>query len=630
MIPVILPVLAFGGVLVYLGNRWSFESGRLLILRSSVIFGAYLVLLMEALSPFKAVTRLGLALGWLLPIAGLAGWAWNRSRRGTPILLPVVVLPKRWSEWCLLVGVVLVLAVTACVAWLSPPQTWDSLSYHMSRIAHWAQNGSIWHFATGIDRQTSMSPGAETITLNFYVLSASDRLATFTQWFAMLGSLVAVSLGAQFLGARKSGQWLATYFALTLPIGIVESSSSINDYVVAFWVLCAVVEVLRYLRSDEPRALIFVALATALSMLTKPIAAPYLAPFIAWLAVVVLRRQGVTNGLKWAAVGIAAMALIDGGYLTRNLITYGAISNPADFAAHSNQLRTPQGVASVLIKNVGLQAGLPESFRLNQTLSKIVIKAHLLLGLEIDDPRTTGDGEFRIAPPATQEDRTSNPYHFYLIIATFPVAGLMWRRIGSQAMLFVVLSGFTLVVFSFIFKWHIFSVRYHLPFFLLFAPAVGLVWGSIDKLPVAYAFSALLLLAARPWLVSIDSRPLVPVERRSTVDSILVEPRAKLYFANALGLYDSFGDMAGDIAGKQCSTIGIMLSGDDPEYLLWELMGAPRPDLQIEWIVRSRTDRYSVPDFTPCAVVCNGCDQASVRGLDEVTKYGRLRLYTQK
>ena len=630
MFLVLVPVLAFVCVLLYLGNRWSFESTRLLLLRSSVTFGAYLVLLMEALSPFKAVTRLGLGLGWLLPVAGLSMWAWRRQRLGSPLRLPVIELPKRWGDWCLLAGVVFVLAITAGVAWLSPPQTWDSLTYHMSRVAHWAQNASVWHYATGINRQTSMSPGAETITLNFYVLSASDRLATFTQWFAMIGSLVAVSVGAQLLGARSAGQWLATFFALTLPIGIVESSSTINDYVVAFWVLCAVVEVLRYLRSDEPRALFFVALAVALSMLTKPIAAPYLAPFLVWLAIVVLRRMGAINGLKWAGVGFLAVALINGGYLARNLITYGAVSNPADFAAHSNQLRTPQGVASVLIKNAGLQVGLPEFFKVNPTLSKVVIKAHLLLGLEIDDPRTTGDGEFRIAPPATQEDRTSNPYHFYLIMATFPATLLVWRRVGWQAVLFTVLSGVTLVLFSYLFTWHIFSVRYHLPFFLLLAPAVGVVWGAFEQLPVGYLFAALLLLASRPWLVSIDSRPLIPVERHSTVDSILIEPRAKLYFANALGLHDSFRDLASYIEGKQCSAVGVMLSGDDPEYLLWELMRAPRPDLQIEWIVRSRTDRYSVPNFTPCAVVCNGCKEASIRGLDEVTEYGRLRLYTQR
>src|SRR3990172_6766220 len=99
MFLVLVPVLAFVCVLLYLGNRWSFESTRLLLLRSSVTFGAYLVLLMEALSPFKAVTRLGLGLGWLLPVVGLSMWAWRRQRLGSPLRLPVVESPKRWGGW---------------------------------------------------------------------------------------------------------------------------------------------------------------------------------------------------------------------------------------------------------------------------------------------------------------------------------------------------------------------------------------------------------------------------------------------------------------------------------------------------------------------------------------------------
>jgi len=94
----------------------------------------------------------------------------------------------------LLAGVVLVLTVTATVAWLSPPQTWDSLVYHMSRVAHWAQNRSVWHYATGIDRQGSMSPGAEVITLNFYVLSAGDRLATLPALFALIADEMAIGV----------------------------------------------------------------------------------------------------------------------------------------------------------------------------------------------------------------------------------------------------------------------------------------------------------------------------------------------------------------------------------------------------------------------------------------------------
>ena len=630
MIPALVPVLAWASVFHYLGNRWSFDDARSLVIRTSLLLGGYLVLLVEALSLFKAVTRPGLILGWLFPIALFGGWVWRRLREGEAIRFPSIRLPRGLADWGLLAGVVLVLATTATVAWLTPPQTWDSLTYHMSRVAHWAQNASVWHYATGIDRQVSMSPGAETITLNFYVLSASDRLAAFTQWFAMLGSLVAVSLAARLLGAGTLGQWLATYFAATLPIGIVEASSTITDYVVTFWVICAVTEVLRYHRSGSTLAVFFFSLALALAMLTKPIAVPYLAPFAIWMAVVMLRRQPVAGSLRWAGVAVLIVGLINAGYLARNIVTYGGLSNPVDFANHSNQLRTFRGLASTLIKNVGLEAGLPDSLNANLTLSKIVIKSHLLLGLEIDDPRTTGDGEFRVAAPVTQEDLTSNPYHLYLIMATLILAFGLWKRLGWQVVLYGVLSAVTLALFSLIFKWHIFSVRYHLPFFVLFAPAVGAVWGTFKRFKVAYLLAALLLLAARPWLLSIDSRPLVPVVGHSSVESILSEPRERLYFANAPGLFDTYREITDDIKARGCAQVGLMLHGNDAEYPLWALMGAPREDLLMEWIIRGRTDRYSLAEFQPCAVVCAACEETTIRGLDLSADFGGLRLYLEK
>jgi hypothetical protein len=627
MISVLAPALAGISVFVFLGNRWSFDDCRALIVRTSLIIGGYLILLTEFLSPFKAVTRIGLLMGWLVPVAAFCVWVWRARRAGDEFRIPRIGLPQRWGDRVWLLGVIAILAITGVVAWFAPPQTWDSLTYHMSRVAHWAQDRSVWHYATGIDRQDSMSPGAEMITLNSYVLLGGDHLATFTQWFAMLGTLVGVAEATRILGAKSYGQWLAVYFAVTLPMGIVESSSTITDYVVTYWVVCAVVETLQYRVSRDTRALFFSALATGLAMLTKPIAVPYLLPFGIWLVILVLRRERLWGSMKWAGMAILVVGLINAGYVTRNIVTYGGLSNAVDFSNHSNQLRTPAGLASTLIKNAGLHAGLPESFGLNKTLSKIVIKSHLILGVDVMDPRTTGDGEFRIAPPVTQEDLTSNPYHFYLILITLPMVLVMWRKLGGLTVLYSTLAGLTLVAFSFIFKWHIFSVRYHLPFFVLLAPTFGLVWGSFSRFRVGALIAALLVLAARPWLFSIDSRPITPVKGHSTVDSILVEPREKLYFASAIGLYEDYRQITDAIKAKSCRTVGIMLRGGDAEYPLWVLMGAPSPDLQMEWIVRSQTDRYSVADFKPCAIVCNSCEEQVIRGLDIVRSWGNLRLY---
>jgi hypothetical protein len=114
------------------------------------------------------------------------------------------------------------------------------------------------------------------------------------------------------------------------------------------------------------------------------------------------------------------------------------------------------------------------------------------------------------------------------------------------------------------------------------------------------------------------------------VDSILVEPRKTLYFANYRAREDQFSTIVDKIQQANCSTVGIALSGNGAEYPIWVLMGAPRPDLEIEWLVGGTpSEKYTKPDFEPCAVICQHCPDSwdSVRGLPMVYKVADLQLY---
>ena len=302
---------------------------------------------------------MGLIIAWMVPILAFAYWLWQKNKAGNKVALPEFRFPGSWWNRFLFLILCFVLVTTALVAWVTPPQTWDSLTYHLSRVAHWAQDRSIWHYATGIDRQTSMPPGAEEFILNSYVLTQSDRLASFPEWLSMLGSLIGVSLMAYYLGAKSSGQWLAAAFAATIPMGIVEASSTINDYVATFWVVCVVVECLAYYKQGENRSLVYISLAAGLALLTKPVAVPFLIPFAVWLAYLLIKRHGFLTLLKWGGVAILIIGLINAGYLTRNYITYGALSNPVDFETHYNQLHNIPGFLATLLRNVGMHVGLP-------------------------------------------------------------------------------------------------------------------------------------------------------------------------------------------------------------------------------------------------------------------------------
>jgi hypothetical protein len=511
------------------------------------------------------------------------------------------------------------------------PQTWDSLSYHLSRVAHWSQNRSVGHYLTGIERQNSMSPAAELLILNTYVLTGGDQLANFPQWLAMLGSLVGVSLAAGRLGANRFGQWLAAAFAATLPMGIVQASSTTNDYVSTFWTVCVTVEVLQYTKKDERSALFFAGLAAALAILTKPIVVPYIVPFAAWIAVTLTRRQGLVMAGKWGAAALLVVLAINAGHLSRNLITYGHLVNPADLDYHSNQLRNLPGLISIALRNAGLQAGLPNAPTWNEFVYKVVLRVHLLLDLGLEDPRTTLAGYFQVRPPSTHEDVATNPYHAYLIIA---IGGLMLplrKKIGLRTALYAACTVLGFLLFSFMYKWQIFGVRFQLLFFVLFAPVAGQVFSNLRfKLMGTLAAVGLLALSF-PWLVSTDSRPILSQDGQGV--SILSAGREELYAYYDPWAFEKIRQVSQYVQEQGCSQVGLILHGDDPEYLYWVALGAPRDTLRIEWIVAGTPSaRYRPDDFQPCAVLCKGCgvDTTPIRGLPLNFETSGYTVYMEK
>jgi hypothetical protein len=413
-------------------------------------------------------------------------------------------------------------------------------------------------------------------------------------------------------------------------MGIVESSSTINDYVATFWVVCVVVECLAYYKHGENRSLIYLSLAAGLAILTKPVTVPFLIPFALWLAYLLVKRHGCLTLLKWGGVAILVIGLINGGYLARNYITYGALSNPVDFETHYNQLHTIPGFIATLLKNIGMQVGLPRMDGLNHAWFLLILKIVVKLGLDINDPRMTSVGYFHVIAPSTSEDVASNPYHAYLIFALFILMFFMIKKLGRSLIVYGSLVASTFLLFSFIYKWNAFGTRYDLAFFVLFAPAAGIIFEGFDKYKPGYLVTMLLLIGSFPWLFNIDSRPLIatPVSA-SGQKSILEDTRQSLYFANAPSVKDIYIEFTDTIKHEGCSDIGIMLKGDDPEYLLWVLMGAPRSGVRIEWIVSGPTTRYERLNFQPCAVICRGCtmEQSPLRGLEIAQQRGDTWLY---
>ena len=623
---IILPVITFGALFLVLRNACVDLDGRLLLLRSAVITGVYAVLTIELLSLVNAVTQISLALSWcLLLLVSILALAYL-SKQGNGIRLPRWQWPESRAGMLLLIGIVSILIATALVAWFAPPNTWDSLNYHMSRVAHWAQEHSIRPFTTGIEIQNSMPPGAEILVLQTYVLGAGDRWANFVEWTAMLLSVIGVMFIASKFGVGNWGQLASALFVVTLPNGLMQATSTMTDYVVALWMVGIAAETVHFatenIRTD---GLVFVSLAAGLAMLTKQTAAAYLLPFGIWIGYLLYRQRSLRYALLWGLLALGIVMIINSGYLLRNYFLYDNPIGPRSrISTHANQVVDGRAVVSNVLRNAALHAGTP-STHVNKAVLLSVMGVHELMNFDVNDPRTTSEGKFKIRTPSMHETQAGNLFHSLIILVMLVYLVIRRKKFSRLPKVYTVVVLTTFILFSAIFQWQIFGSRYHVPFFVLMAPIFGAVLTVGVSRTIGTILCTALWLASLPWVIGNNSRPLVSGIERTYIDSVLVESRDTVYLANGTYLGTPYQEMSATIRHASCDEVGLMLHGNSAEYPLWVFLGAPRESLNIQWLVAGTPSEYfAEPEFKPCAVICEGCssDQKKIRDLP--LEYERL------
>ena len=132
---------------------------------ASVAFGVVLTAIVEVSSVFESLNRPTLFASWIVADIGLLASYLKQRSRPSFVYSQIDsqqtegVLPG-WSwEAKLLTGAsVALIATLFAIALLTPTTNGDSLSYHLARMAHWIDQGSVKHFATDDTRQLEFGP----------------------------------------------------------------------------------------------------------------------------------------------------------------------------------------------------------------------------------------------------------------------------------------------------------------------------------------------------------------------------------------------------------------------------------------------------------------------------------------
>jgi hypothetical protein len=582
-------------------TRW-----RVSFLAAAVTWGLVVTAMTEVLSLFRLIT-----FGWLLTLwvgavlLSAAVCVAISTREKLTALLEFPSIP-RFEFWCL-AAVGTIAALVSLVAFAAPPNNSDSMIYHMARVMHWIQNQTVVHYPTNISLQLFQPPWAEFAIMHFQVLSGGDRWANFVQWFSMAGSVIGVSLIARQLGADTRGEILAGVIAATIPMGILQASSTQNDYVEAFWLVCLTHYILRFRTAPSWANALGVGASVALALLTKGTAYLYVPPLLAWFTFSALRNL---RGKVWQPLLliVAIMLSVNIGHYARNFDLFG---NPLGIGQvpYSNEIFGPRVVGSNIIRNISLHMGTP-SDRVNTAIFTSINFLHLPLGIDANDPRTTFKiicCPFRINQFSQLEDLAGNPLHLGLIMVSVALlfASRKYREVRNLTAYTIALI-VAFVIFCAYLKWNPWNSRLQLPLFVLWSPVISLAILRRTSYKIALSIVVLLITTSSLYVFRNEIRPLIGVGPNSTV---LNTSRVDRLLLRHTGIREQYSRASHFVETLRCSDVGLLIGEYDLEYPFWVLLPKTnRQQLRIEHIdvtnssaVKSAVNPFA--GFSPCAVI---------------------------
>jgi hypothetical protein len=451
-----------------------------------------------------------------------------------------------------------------------PPNNWDSMTYHMARIPHWVANQNLNSFPTHIYRQLFQPPLAELWLAQVSILSRSDLFANSVQLFFLLGTVSAALLIARALDFGVKAKSLLVLLICCTPEIALQASSTQNDLVEAFFVVCSLLFAIRSWRSMQLSHFLLLALSAALACNTKGTAYIYEFPILLIWGLLVLIRMIKERRLQLLprfVMMAVVFLLINLGYYLRNMQVSGDPLGKNEDGYFMESFAPAQLFLGVA-KNAGLHAGL---FPMNELANKAVHGLEKMLHEAPDNPAVNFNGTvFRDFRWMHNEDNAANLPQALMVLIV--LVSLLFRRRwpNKKALYLFYLVLFEFVLYSVLLKWSPWNSRAQLPLFCLLAVPLAYFFGEMALLSIRLRtwIPALLVLYLLPVLVFNPSRPWIgnnPLTYRTSI----FDSRFSKYFVNRPELEKEMTVVRAFIRQHPGQT-GLVVDRDTWEYALYQ------------------------------------------------------------
>jgi len=547
------------------------ESYGMILVKSILSFCFMLVLITEILSILNQLNFIGIISCWLLVSCVLLFFIFkNNSKIDVLKRIKSKYKELTYFQKTLLFIVFILVSLLFYQGLVYPPNNWDSLTYHMSRIMYWLGNENVNHFPTHILRHLYQPPFAEYVILHVNVLQGNDYFSNSIQLFFLIFTLVSLNEILNYLKIERTNKIIAFLFCLTIPSVVLQASTTKNDIVCAYFVITSVLFLIRTYHNPNVLSFSFLGITIGLGMLTKGTFYVFVFPTLLLFLIFFLRdviKQKKYTTILIGLISVFFIIIINIGYFSRNYSINQHILNIDDVEhkMYSNENMNTTLFISNLLKNVGLHMSYPFAEKYNSFITEF----HEDNNISINDTKLNYNNTKYSSPEMfeTHEDMVPNTFHIILLLL-ISVYLVIYASFKKEPKIFLLLIIVVIQIGFFVgyLKWQPWHTRLHIPIFLFCAILFAVFLNTFKKQYVNLLLLPALLMNYYFYFVYNKLRPII-TDQNYTKSIQISDNRFKKYFSNQLQLYPEYLDVLNTMYSLNPKKVGLIMY--DWEYPLF-------------------------------------------------------------
>lgn len=608
----------------------------------SAIWSSQLVIITEILSLFDSLQNSSLLLVWsLLTIAWLI--LFLRDKKSFKYLLPSIKCsikqPTYWVEIMFVSAIGIMLIALFLTAYIYPPNSHDTMTYHLARVMHWISNKSVGHYAANFEPQIIYPAFSEYVQTLFIICTGNDSLTNFAQYYALLMILISSVIITKELGGDKGIQLASAGMVVSYPMIILHSTNSNNDLVLASWVISALAGFLILFRSQQKsKWFVYTSLCISLGIFTKSFAIVLVLPIIIGIILLLCRHKKLSEPPKFILILFLATIIINSPHWIRNIETFGNPLGSESGRGFLNQAMETRVTISNLTRALSTQFPVYDHNQLfflsnyDFYIKSILRTIHSFTKMDENDPRTSitlylNPFTSSLGIGNISENNAGSPLHTTLLFFSIslvlvdPLVKKLKKGFFSSAnkilapnkiKLFLLLISCMLLVQCSLLRWSIMDPRLQLPIWVAYIPFVTIFIANFCRklMLVICVFS----LAISPyWLINNPHRPfniealLSHINLAADDNNLLPNHPLELYFTYTAQPQKPFIDFSRKILERKCEDIGLDGKTNQYamfEYPLWVILKSQSFKGKISSVnIENQSKKYFDSDFQPCAYI---------------------------